>query len=233
MWHRSALHQAVQRDNAFEIFELLLDHGADPALVADGRSAIAMAARRGRGDLLELFERRGVFFEFYGVERLIAACARDDAETVRAITAREPQLVGEVVAEGGKLLAEFAGVGSTEGVRRLLDLGVDAGTRFKEGDVYWDVAKDSTALHVAAWRARHSTVRLLIERSAPVDALDGKGRTPLALAVRACVDSYWSDRRSPESVEALLNAGALVSGVHFPSGYAVVDELLRRHGAGL
>ena len=135
----------------------------------------------------------------------------------------------EVVAQGGKLLAEFAGVGNLDGVRHLLDLGVDAGARFSEGDGYWDVAKDSTALHVAAWRARHATVRLLIERGAPVDAPDGKGRTALALAVRACVDSYWTERRSPESVEALLRAGASVSGVAFPSGYAEVDELLRRH----
>jgi hypothetical protein len=43
------------------------------------------------------------------------------------------------------------------------------------------------------------------------------------------VDSYWTDRRSPESVQALLHAGALVSGVDFPSGYAEVDELLRSH----
>jgi hypothetical protein len=90
-----------------------------------------------------------------------------------------------VVAEGGKLLAEFAGVGNLEGARHLLDLGVDAGARFPEGDVYWDVAKESTALHVAAWRARHATVKLLIDRGAPVNALDGKGRTALALAVRA------------------------------------------------
>lgn len=94
------------------------------------------------------------------------------------------------------------------------------------------MAKDSTALHVAAWRARHAAVKLLIERGAPVDALDGKGRTPLALAVRACVDSYWMERRSPESVEALLHAGAAVSGVNFPSGYAEVDELLRRYEEG-
>jgi ankyrin repeat protein len=232
-WRRASLHQAVQRDNSFEIFELLLDHGADPTLVADGRPAFAMAARRGRGDLLELFVRRGILFEFRGVERLIAACATDDADAIQAITAREPQLVGEVLVEGGKLLAEFAGNGNTGGVRRLLDLGVDVGARFKEGDLYWDVAKESTALHVAAWRARHATVKFLIERRAPVDAQDGKGRTPLALAVRACVDSYWSARRSPESVEALLNAGASASGVAFPSGYAEVDELLRRHGKGV
>jgi hypothetical protein len=47
------------------------------------------------------------------------------------------------------------------------------------------------------------------------------------------VASYWTHRRTPESVEALLRAGASVSGpgVRFPSGYAEVDELLRRYGA--
>ena len=146
-------------------------------------------------------------FEFQGVERLIAACATDDADAIQAITAHEPQLAGEVLAEGGKLLAEFAGNGNTDGVRRLLDLGVDVQIRFKEGDLYWDVAKDSTALHVAAWRARHATVKFLIERRAPVNLEDGKGRTPLALAERARVDSYWSNLASPESVEALLPCG--------------------------
>jgi ankyrin repeat protein len=102
---------------------------------------------------------------------------------------------------------------------------------FSEGDGYFDIATNSLAIHVAAWRANHAIVRLLIERGSPVDAPDGKGRTPLALAVRACVDSYWMDRRSPESVQALLNAGASVKGVAFPSGYAEVDDLLRLKGA--
>jgi ankyrin repeat protein len=228
-WHLTALHQALRRDNAIEHIKAMLDHGADPTLVADGKSAVAMAARRGRGDVLELFERRGIAIELHGAERLIAACARNDAAVIRSIAEREPQFVSEVLAEGGKLLAEFAGIGNTGGVRHLLDLGVDVGTLFKEGDGYWDVAENSTALHVAAWRARHATVKFLIERGAPVDVPDGKGRTPLALAVRACVDSYWTDRRSPESVQALLSAGASVSGVDYPSGYAEVDELLKSH----
>ena len=78
---------------------------------------------------------------------------------------------------------------------------------------------------------QQATVKLLIERGAPVNVLDGEGRTPLALAVRACVDSYWVYRCSPESVQMLLNAGASVNGVEFPSGYAEVDELLRQRGA--
>ena len=232
-WHHSALHQALRRDNDLENIELMLEHGGDPTLKnrQDGRSAIAIAARRGRGDVLESFARRGIPIELNGAERLIAACARDDAAAVGAIAAREPLLVREVLEQGGTLLAEFAGTGNTGGVRHLLDLGVHVAAWYEDGDGYFGIAPQSTALHVAAWRAWHKTVPFLIERGAPLDVQDGKGRTPLALAVRACVDSYWAYRRSPESVQALLRAGASVHGVGFPSGYAEVDELLESHGA--
>jgi Ankyrin repeats (many copies) len=112
-------------------------------------------------------------------------------------------------------------------VRMLLDLGVAVGAPFVEGEGYFDVAPDSLAIHVAAWRANHATLRLLIERGSPIDLQDGRGRSPLMLAVRACVDSYWTYRRSPESVKALLDAGASTAGVVYPSGYGEVDALLR------
>ena len=237
-WGKTALHNAVMSDNDLEIIEVLLDHGANPALVAahpdrwsttsPGKSAIAIAARRGRSDVLDALERRGFPIALVGVDRLIAACARNDGATVHAIAEREPNLVAELVADGGKFLAEFAGVGNTDGVRQLLDLGVNVNALY-HGDPYFDIAKNSTALHDAAWRANHATVKFLIERGAQIDPRDGNGRTPLALAVRACVDSYWTERRTPESVEALLRAGAAVSEAPYPSGYAEVDELLRSY----
>lgn len=240
-WGKTAIYNSVLRDNAIEIIEVLLEHGADPTMLAEQseysprathvRSTLVMAARRGRGDVLELFARRGFSVELPGVEGLIAACARNDAGRVRSITEKEPELVRELVAEGGKLLAHFTGVGNTEGVQQLLGLGVGVNALFEEGDGYFAVAKNSTALHVAAWRARHETVKLLLERGAAVDARDGKGRTALALAVRACVDSYWKENRSPESARMLLDAGATASAVEYPTGYAEVDELLRAHGA--
>jgi ankyrin repeat protein len=230
-WKTTALCQALQRDNSIEIIELSLDHGGDPTMGSGRRTAASIAARRGRNDALDLFVRRGIRLEFAGVDRLIAACARDDSEAVRSISAAEPRLVRDLVAEGGPLLAEFSGNGNAKGVAQLLDLGVDVNARHAEGDGYFGVAKNSTALHSAAWRARPATVKLLLERGALVDVKDANGRTPLMLAVEACVNSYWTAWRTPESVEALLRAGASISGVKFPSGYAEVDELLGKAGA--
>jgi ankyrin repeat protein len=237
-WGFTALHQSVQRDNSAAIVELILDHGADPMLVAQKRrahdqkpkSAIQRAARRGRGDLLLLFARRGFASNLEGLENLIAACALDESDQVRSILTAAPQLREELRAEGGMLLAEFAGNGNTGGVRQLLNLGVEVDSVYP-GDGYFGIAPDSTALVVAAWRAHPDTVRLLIERGAAVNRPDGKGKTALQLAVRACVESYWTYRRSPDSVRALLAAGATVNGVQYPSGYAEVDELLKAHGA--
>jgi hypothetical protein len=228
-WGFTALHQALRRDNALATIELLLDHGADPALATrrDGRSGAAIAARRGRGDVLALLARRGIAIELPGVERLIAACARDDGPAIASIAQEDPPLVTALAAAGGRLLGGFAGTGNAAGVRRLLDLGVEVGARFTDEDGYWDLAPDSTALHVAAWRARHATVALLLERGAAAGAADGRGRTPLALAVRAGVDSYWTELRSPESVAALLRAGASPRGIALPTGWAEIDELLR------
>lgn len=230
-WGVNALHHAIRRDNALQNVRLMLDHGANPTLPSqvEGGSAVAMAARYGRGDVLALFEERGIPVELHGADRLLAACARGDEAAVRTIAAEEPGLVAQVLAEGGTRLSRFALAGNAEGVRLLLDLGVPVTAVFEAGDGYFGVAPGSTALHVAAWLARHDVVRLLIDRGAPVGARDGAGRTPLMLAVRATIDSYWTHRRSPDSIRALLAAGASADGVPYPSGYDEADALLAAH----
>jgi ankyrin repeat protein len=230
-WGVTALHQAIRRDNALESIELLLDFGADPRLetLRHGLSGVALAARRGRGDLLALFARRGIPIELHDVERLLAACATDDAAGVREIADGEPELVRDLLAQGGAPLAQFAGVGNTAGVRHLLGLGIAVDAPFDGGDPYFGIPDRSTALHVAAWRGWPETVRYLLSAGASVNVRDGNGRTPLALAVRACVDSYWAERCTAESVEALLSAGASAAGVAYPTGSAELDALLARH----
>ena len=60
-----------------------------------------------------------------GVERLIAACARNDGESAHSIAASEPQLVDDLLLEGGTFLTLFAGNANTDGIRELLGLGID------------------------------------------------------------------------------------------------------------
>jgi ankyrin repeat protein len=139
--------------------------------------------------------------------------------------ARDPALLGQLLEQGPTLIAEFAGSNNAAGVGLVLDLGVPIDARYM-GDAYMGIAPASTALHVAAWRAWHDVVELLVARGTDANARNAKGETPLMLAVRATVDSYWTVRRSPRSVKALLDAGAARDGVTVPTGYREIDLLL-------
>ena len=231
-WGRTALHHAILRDNDASIVDLLLDAGADPRRPFNGRTPVAMAARRGRGDVLASLRRRGVPLELDGCDWLIGACAEGDEERARDIAKRQPAVLRELLAEGGTLLAEFAATGNAKGARLLLELGVSVRAPYPSGNPYYGIPQGSDALHVAAWRGYPDVVRLLVERGASPDRPDANRDTPLALAVRACVASFWTHRRSPESVGVLLGAGASVHGIPYPSGYEDVDRLLEPHREG-
>ena len=171
VWGKTALQNAVLRDKYVGIIEVLLDHGADPAILGDTghrrrgplMSSGALAALRGRNDVLRRSVRTTRHSSRATRSRSSNCCvpARGDADGIRSITNREPGLVSQLMSEGGKLLGEIAGNGNIEGVRSLLEVGVDISALNTQGDVYFDVAADSTALHVAAWRARHEMVRFL------------------------------------------------------------------------
>nr|WP_295922859.1 ankyrin repeat domain-containing protein [uncultured Dyadobacter sp.] len=222
----SPLHHALARINDIAFINLLLDHGADPGVACEGMTAAARAAREGRADVLQMLRKRGISYVLEGADRLIEACAFGDAERVEAIARTDQAIAGKVIFMGGMLLSKFSAGGNAAGVKQLLSLGVEVNEPFTTGDGYWGIPKNSLAIHVAAWLGHPDVVQLLIEAGASVDAADANGRTPLQLAVRACVDSYWMDRRTPRSVALLLKAGANASDIPLPTGYPEVDKLL-------
>jgi ankyrin repeat protein len=227
-WNSSFLHHAIRRDNGLVMIEAILNRNADPYLPnnADGHNAIQMAAFHGRGDILAALEQRGFKLGLEGLDALVAACARADLEAAHSLAADQPQLLTQLLKMGATLLAHFAGADNDAGVRCLLALGVSAAALWPEGDPYWELTPNSTALHVAAWRAHHVVVRTLIAAGTPVNALDARSRSALQLAVRACTNSYWKYRRQPDSVAALLTAGARTDGIELPTGYDAIDDLL-------
>ena len=185
-WGDRALHHALGRDNAPALIEALLEFGADPALAApnwDGRSAVAVAARAGRADALEAFQRRGFAVDLDGDDAFYAALARGDRTGSRAFVVGSPGLLERVEVVEPGVVQTLAGAGNTPALELALDLG------FRLSD---------DALSVAVWRGRTDTVRLLLARGATVS------EPVLALAERALTEpSEWTPHKSREIVEAL------------------------------
>lgn len=191
-WGRRALEHAAGRDNHVRFFEILLDYGADPRLSSsDGVNAFMLAAAMGRADVLELFARRGFRFVLEGDPAFFAACTRGDAKAARQMADDDPELIDRLKREHPEVLPNFAGAGNTVGVKILLDLGFDIGAH----------VRGQTALHMAVWRERLPTVKLLLSRGASVEAKNSRGENALALAERAMVEkSEWT----PHETSAVL-----------------------------
>jgi hypothetical protein len=155
-WGDRALHHSLARGNALQLLESLLDFGADPTLRAPGPdelSAVAVAARAGRADALELFRRRGLATELDGDDAFFAALSRGDRAGTLVFVAAEPRIAERLEASQPGIVATFADAGNTAAVELAFDLGFPL---------------SADALAVAVWRERTETVRLLLARRARV-----------------------------------------------------------------
>ncbi|HTD98359.1 MAG TPA: ankyrin repeat domain-containing protein [Mucilaginibacter sp.] len=222
-------HHALARINGPNMFELLLDHHADPYLINDGLTAVARAAYEGRADVLEIFRERGFDYQLQGIDELICACALGDEALVQKLVEANPTLKTELINGDGTLLAKFCAGGNQGGAKLLLNLGVPVNAPFTAGDGYYGTPPGSLPIHVAAWHNYPSVVQLLIDNGATVDLPDANGDTPLMLSVRASTQSYWTRRRSPVAVATLLEAGASAVKAPYPCGYDAIDILLEQY----
>ncbi|HEY4208648.1 MAG TPA: ankyrin repeat domain-containing protein [Puia sp.] len=234
----SPLHHALARCNGLAIITRLMDYKGDPMLVSEGLTATARAAREGRGDVLRLFQQRGYPIDLPGVDKLIAAAAMEyaagaaaveDSAGAAAIAAAGPTLRTELMALKDTLLARFVLSNNLGGIKIFFQLGMDVNTPYIKGDGYWCIPPGSLPIHIAAWLLHPEMVELLLDNGAIVDQPDANGETPLMLAVRACLESYWKRRCPPRLLVMLLEAGASPHRVPFPTGNSEIDAVITKY----
>jgi len=203
LWGARALDHSLNRDNPLVFIESLLDYGADPRLsTSDGINAFMRAAATGRSDALDLFRKRGFAFKLEDDFAFLEACATGQEMLAAKRVAEDPEVVTRLSSVDKPILASFAGAGNTEGVRILLDLGFDI-----ESEATHPGSRGNSALHLAVWRERLETVKLLISRGASLTARNPGGLTPLMLAEQAQTEmSEWTPHESSAVLDEVRKA---------------------------
>jgi ankyrin repeat protein len=133
------------------------------------------------------------------VDAFLGSCAVGDEAHARLVLDANPGLLETLASTEPDVLAHAAAHGRVEAVRALAALGLGVATESSEG---------GTPLHWAAWNGRVATVRLLLERGAPVNVRDRRyGSAPLAWAAHGSKYCRAADDDYIAVIDLLLEAG--------------------------
>jgi ankyrin repeat protein len=153
---------AVDRNHVKRV-AWLLAHGANPRTVHGytKRNLHTCALLQGHSAIAELLAKAGAQPEtLQGREAFQAACLQLDVETARTLAEQHPEYL-----HNGATLLTAARHGRADVIDLLLALGTSVNSEGANGE---------RALHSAVWTDSVPIAKLLIERGAEVDALDGK-----------------------------------------------------------
>jgi hypothetical protein len=144
---------------------------------------VAVAARSGRADALDLFGSRGFATELAGDDAFFAALSCGDRRGTLELVTNEPRIAERLEASQPGIVATLAGAGNTAALELALDLGFPM---------------SADALAGAVWRERSEAVRVLLDRGALVSASE------ISLAERALTEmSEWTPHHSRDILDAL------------------------------
>lgn len=155
-------------------------------------------------------------------EVLVNACWLHDADLVRSVLGRHPELPGSISSGLRRHVAHAARNNDGRAALLMLDAGLSPSGAFSQ--------HHGTALHWAAWHGNAGLVRRILEGSPSLEDDDNAFRsTPLGWAVHGS-EHGWSRSEGDytATVEALIAAGAEVP--PRAEGTPEVHALLRQHG---
>jgi ankyrin repeat protein len=227
------LYAAVRSHCPAELVELLLERGADPSAPGpDGRSPHRLATGGGESEVAALLRRHGARDDAGAAERFLSACLRADRADARRQLSLDGGLLDRLSGAERGALVRAAETGATAAVELMLDLGFPVETRRGEDG--------ATALHAASHSGGASTVRLLVERGADLEARDTTwDSTPIVWAMVGSGErpTLAADPDWVTTVRTLIEAGAATHDLTLSSddpkpSSPQVAQLLRAYGVG-
>jgi ankyrin repeat protein len=211
------------------LVETLLDFGAAINGLDDDGSPLLTALAFGYPEAAETLVRRGA-----RVDNVLAAAALGRVDLVTSMLVAgggvSPSLVSLYwlrLSSNPGTHAERAFVwacryGRTAVVELLLKRGINAASAD---------ADRMTGLHWAAANGQLEAVRLLTKHDAPLEARNRWGGTVLASTLYFALQPPANPADYAAAIKLLLEAGADVGAVTYPTGNKLIDEMLRRHSA--
>jgi ankyrin repeat protein len=179
---------------------------------------------------IALLKRHQEMFDFLYAQsdmptRLLVNCVLARRAEAEAIAEKHPEIVPGLPDVDRQLVAKYCWETNSDydAVKLMLDLGFPV--------AHPEHSHGYTPLHNAAWAGSGDLVELLISRGHPVDIRDpGYDATPLGYALYDClVEKRHPEGEFPRVVKALLEAGSPLNGVQYPTGDAVLDEVLQAY----
>ncbi|XP_028909910.1 inversin isoform X2 [Ornithorhynchus anatinus] len=195
---RTALHFAVA-DGNLAVVDVLTSYGTCNVTPYDNlfRTPLHWAALLGHTQIVHLLLERNKFgtipSDSQGATPLHYATQSNFAETVEVFL-KHPSVKDDSDLEGRTSFMWAAGKGSDDVLRTMLSLKLDI-------DINMADKYGGTALHAAALSGHVSTVKLLLDHNAQVDATDVMKHTPL---FRACEMGH------KDVIQTLIKGGARV-----------------------
>lgn len=192
------LHSACRYSKREGLLQMLLDHGANPALQnGDGLTPYQVAVSVGNRVAVDLLKSRPGAPAATPEQWFLYVCATDDEAAIRSALAKDPELPTRLKKQAGELAKQFAEEGNVEGLRGLASAGFSLA-----GD------EENTPLHFAALRGHAPAAEFLIESGVPLDVKDSEyNASPLGWA---CHGSLFF--ASPEAHQAAVARLLLAAG---------------------
>jgi ankyrin repeat protein len=187
------------------LMDVLIERGA----IIDGPdsgSGVTACLHNGRGEAAEYLANHGARLD---LEAASGIGWLDNVKSFFEEAGRlKPPATEQQLADGFTWACEF---GRNSVIEFLLEHGMEVGAKLRG---------DETGLHWAAYEGHADTVRLLLDRGAPVDVIDGKfGGTPLEWALYGWGNRAGGSEPRPyyEAVARLVRAGSKVDPGWFSS----------------